>query len=280
MMKKLTLQRIILFLALLFVSNGLIAQELRLLLAEANTCVSKHQNARAEQLFKKAIKSTNPTDIDLYLVYTNLGAVQQRMKKNKQALLSYNNALLLKPTSLNALNNRGTLKLEMKDYGGAMNDFNAAIQLDSLKEDAFINRSYLHKIMKDTAAAIRDLKSALRIKPYNVSARNSYATILMRQGKLDDALKMFTSLVEEFPSQPIMLYNMAQIYNRMKKYGQALSYANRTLRLNPTYDAAYIVRAEIYLATDDHTLAKKDLKKAISIGNKDPKAKQLLALCK
>lgn len=274
------MRKIISFIAIQLVVNGLFAQEFRQLIAEANARASKHQDAKAAQLLKKAIRITNPNEIDLYLVFTNLGAVQQRMHKNKDALASYNSALKLKPTSLFALNNRGVLKMGLNDYQGALADFGAAIQFDSLKEDAYINRSYLYKHQKDTAAAIKDLKRALRLKPYNAAARNSYADVLMCQGKLDEALKICAGLLDEFPHQPQMLNNMAEVYIRMKKYDQAMTYVNQAINVNAAFDAAYIVRAEIYLAAGDQKAAKKDLKKASSIGNKNPKIEKMLSSCR
>lgn len=269
----------ILILVLTIVSIFTYSQTAREWLNKANVHISKNENKKAEQCLLKAISLTDPAEIDLYKTYANLGTVQRRIDKKKEALDSYNKALRIMPTSVFVLNNRASLKLDLKDFKGALEDYNIALHLDSLNEEIYINRAYLYKKMRDTSACVLDLKKALKIKPYSLPARNNYADVLMNQGKLTEALKIFTDLSNEYPNEPILLNNLAEVNLKMKNLDVALKYVNKAIAIKPAYDVAYVTRAEVAIANGDLKSAKKDLQKAVKLGNDDSKTLSLLSKC-
>ena len=82
------------------------------LITRAMDAVEKDSLYQAEGLFKEALK-LEPANMRNALLFSNLGTVQRRMGKNKEALESYSLALNLTPYSVTMLLNRASLYLEM-----------------------------------------------------------------------------------------------------------------------------------------------------------------------
>lgn len=254
-------------------------QNKKQLLEKAKVCWSKDDYEGAEQLIKKAIEITSNDSEDLYLLYTNLGTAQRRNERKKAALESYDIAHKLKPNSVYVLNNRASLRCHLTDYQGGLDDYAQSLAIDSLNEDTYIGRSHLYKVMCDTTSAIRDLQSVLRINPKNLSARNNIADVQMARGQLNEAMATFTSLLDEYPNDPIIINNIAEIYLKMKDFDKSMQTINKAIKIKGSYAGAFLTRGEIYLKLGELKRAKKDFQQAIKLKCDDDKVFGLLDQC-
>ena len=92
------MKRITILLLGWLVCSQLSAQTYEEWIARAMDAVEKDSLYQAEQSFKEALK-LEPANMRNALVFSNLGTVQRRMGKNKEALESYSLALNLTPYS-------------------------------------------------------------------------------------------------------------------------------------------------------------------------------------
>ena len=99
------------------------------LISHAMDAVEKDSLYQAEELFKKALK-LEPANMRNALLFSNLGTIQRRMGKNKEALESYSLALNRTPYSITMLLNRASLYLEMDYKDKAYVDYCNVIDLD------------------------------------------------------------------------------------------------------------------------------------------------------
>ena len=76
------------------------------------------------------------------------------------------------------------------------------------------------------------LKSWLSSHPDDVALRITYATLLQTQGKFDAAEKEYEKAMEKQPNNPVVLNNLAWMYDR-KKDPRAISVAKHAYELNP-----------------------------------------------
>ena len=83
-------------------------------ITRAMDAVEKDSLYLAEQLLKDALNS-DPANMKNALLLSNLGTIQRRMGKNKEAIESYTLAINKTPFSVTMLLNRASLYLEM-DY--------------------------------------------------------------------------------------------------------------------------------------------------------------------
>lgn len=273
-------QSLCLLLGLLF-SLNIFAQSASDLIYQSNVAISKEQYEKAESLIKKLIDITPVTSSDLCYFFSNLGTVQLRSGKEKDALYSYNIADELCPNDPFILNNRANLKSRMKNYEGAISDYTKSIQVDSTNEETFLSRSVMYKRAKDTLSAVNDLQYIItKINPNSIPAQNNYADVLMSRGLLTEAMSIFDNLLKEKPNEPILLQNKGEVYFKQKEYDKALEYVNKALKINPKYANAYVTRGEIQLELGNFKKAKSDFQKAIKLNCSNEKAFQLLERCR
>ncbi len=108
------MKRVCLYIVAMLACCQLSAQTYDELITRAMNAVERDSLYQAEAWFKKALQK-EPANMRNALLFSNLGTIQRRMGKNKEALESYSLALNLTPYSVTMLLNRASLYLDM-DY--------------------------------------------------------------------------------------------------------------------------------------------------------------------
>ena len=108
------MKRVYLYIVAMLACCQLSAQTYDELITRAMNAVERDSLYQAEAWFKKALQK-EPANMRNALLFSNLGTIQRRMGKNKEALESYSLALNLTPYSVTMLLNRASLYLDM-DY--------------------------------------------------------------------------------------------------------------------------------------------------------------------
>jgi len=96
---------------------------------KAMNAVEKDSLYEAEKYFKNAL-NTDPANMRNAMLLSNLGTIQRRMGKNKEAIESYTLAINKSPHSVTMLLNRASLYLEMDHLDKAYSDYCNVIDLD------------------------------------------------------------------------------------------------------------------------------------------------------
>jgi tetratricopeptide (TPR) repeat protein/TolB-like protein len=115
-----------------------------------------------------------------------------------------------------------------------------AIQIDpSLGEAhatlALIDSSYYF----DWNAAESEYQAAIRLSPNYVTAHHWYAEFLTMMGKFDLAEAEFDVARNLDPASPIILTDLAQLYNFEKKYQRSIATLDEVLKLDPAFHLAH-----------------------------------------
>ena len=129
------MKRIILGFFCLMFSFRLSAQTYDQYISQAMDAIETDSLAKAEMFFKEALK-LEPANIKNALLFSNLGTIQRRIGKKKEALESYSLALNLTPYSITMLLNRASLYLEMDMLDKAYLDYCNVIDLDAKNKEA------------------------------------------------------------------------------------------------------------------------------------------------
>ena len=79
---------------------------------------------------------------------------------------------------------------------------------------------------------------ALSIKPDYVDAHNNLGIVYKKQGRLDEAIDKFLTVLKLNPDDPITHYNLAWTYNMKELNYKAIEELEFALRLKPDYTQA------------------------------------------
>lgn len=99
----------------------------------------------------------------------------------------------------------------------------------------------------DKPAAMLKLDQFLAKNPKNFEGRLLRGIILSQQGKMEEAISLFTLLNKENPKSPIPLNNLAVIYAGQKEYAKALSTLDTVKTLDPNYPIVHVNIGDIYI---------------------------------
>lgn len=151
-------------------------------------------------------------------------------------------------------------------------------QINSKSNKEFVSDFYaimgdiLHEKGKSTEAyAAYD--SCLQWKPDNISCLNNYAYFLSEEDKdLDKAERMSKKTIDEEPENPTYLDTYAWILFKQKRYEEAQKYIDKVLELSPSPDATLLEHAgDIYSKTGNTKEAVAFWKKALEGKSKNAK---------
>lgn len=130
-------------------------------------------------------------DADYYDAYLHLGLLYAA-KKNRLAVDYYNNALKIKPNSIEAYYDRGKFFQDIGDYKNAENDYNIILKLNPNYQFAHFNLGVICLLRDDKSAeeAVKHFDNAIKIDSQYFHAYfgrgTAYQALNQMQKALDD----------------------------------------------------------------------------------------------
>lgn len=143
-------------------------------------------------------------DPKYYEAYIQLGLIFHR-KLNRLALDYYNNALNVRPQSIEAMYNIAMFYQDTKNYDKALEEYKMILQIDPKNANANHNIGWI-----------------------NMEIKHNYA----------EAEKYFSLSIQSDTLSINAIYNRGLTYERMKKLDNAMADYHRALRLDPSYELA------------------------------------------
>jgi tetratricopeptide (TPR) repeat protein len=125
------------------------------------------------------------------------------------------------------------------------------------------------------AEALDRLNAYLAQHPKDARARFLSGVILTEQNKVQDAIKVFTELTQDYPELPEPYNNLAVLYAGLGDYDKARKALEMAIRTHPSYAVAHENLGDIYA-----TLASQAYDKALQLDNNNATARKKLALIK
>ena len=113
-------------------------------------------------------------------------------------------------------------------------------QSDEYQEASKLFRAGQH------AQALERVDNILKSTPKDARARFLKGLILTEQSKPADAIKIFTSLTEDFPELPEPYNNLAVLYASQGQYDRARGALEMAIRTHPSYATAHENLGDIY----------------------------------
>jgi tetratricopeptide (TPR) repeat protein len=140
--------------------------------------------------------------------------------------------------------------------------------------DDYQEGSRLYKEGK-RAEALDRLNAYLGQHPKDARARFLSGVILTEQNKIQEAIKVFTELTQDYPELPEPYNNLAVLYAGLGDYDKARKALEMAIRTHPSYAVAHENLGDIYA-----TLASQAYDKALQLDTNNATARKKLALIK
>src|ERR1700674_4688726 len=117
---------------------------------------------------------------------------------------------------------------------------NVAIAADEIEESTRLLRQ------GNQAQALDRINAFLNTNPKDARARFLKGLILTEQNKPADAIKVFTSLTEDYPELPEPYNNLAVLYASQGQYDKARKSLEMAIRTHPSYAIAHENLGDVY----------------------------------
>lgn len=201
---------------------------------------------------------------DVAEAYNERGAAYDRKGDRERAISDYSTAIRIGPGNALAYGNRGLAHYKNEAYDLAIADFDEAIRLDPQYSVAYNGRGVAYSKKGDHRKAIADFTEAIRLKGFYANAYNNRGIAHANIGNFTQAIADLKIAVQ-IEDNPKFYNELAWTYFRAGQARDGLPYADRAVRLNPSYANAYDTRGSIYEALGEHASAIVDFKKALSL---------------
>ena len=223
----------------------------------------------AEEALREALR-IEPGNPGNGMLLLNLGTIQRRQGKLKEAEESYTIGLAFLPNNLTLLNSRAQLFAEMEKYPEAINDYTEVIYHEPENEDAYYERALCKLMNQDTLGARLDLEQIDRFNPKSAKSRLGMAYVYKAQQMWREASELYDALIERNPRNASLLRERAEVFYFSNRMGAALDDVNKSIDFDPRDPYSYLLRAQIRYAKGDKEFARRDLNQALELGlNKD-----------
>lgn len=259
----------------LCLGGHLSAQTYDELVGKAMDAIEQDSLQQAELLFKEALR-LEPANIKNALLFSNLGTIQRRMGKKKEALESYSLALNKTPFSITMLLNRASLLLDMDYIDKAYVDYCSVLDMDPTNKDALMFRAYIYMRRRQYHDARLDYKKFLEEEPGNKTARIGMAMVNQKDKRYQESLEEFNRLIVDYPKDVSLLKARAELEVEMNTLDMALLDLESAARLDPNDPEIYVMCGDIYMLQDKRRDAYAAFEKAIKLGIPRPELQDKL----
>ena len=155
----------------------------------------------------------------------------------------------------------------------------AALLLVSQMQAGFAANSYedASKLFKqgNYAGALEKIETLITANPRDARARFLKGLILTEQNKPADAIKVFTTLTEDYPELPEPYNNLAVLYASQGQYDKARKSLEMAIRTHPSYAIAHENLGDVYAK-----MASEAYDKALQLDRSNAAAQTKLAMIK
>ena len=155
----------------------------------------------------------------------------------------------------------------------------AVLLLVSQMQAGFAANSYedASKLFKqgNYAGALEKIETVIAANPKDARARFLKGLILTEQNKPADAIKVFTSLTEDYPELPEPYNNLAVLYASQGQYDKARKSLEMAIRTHPSYAIAHENLGDVYAK-----MASEAYDKALQLDRSNAAAQTKLAMIK
>jgi spermidine synthase len=154
------------------------------------------------------------------------------------AMVTYDEALRLKPDLSEAQNNLGTALLSRGQVDQAITHYIEALRLKPDLAEAHNNLGAALFSRGQVDQAITHYTEALRLKPHFAKAYNGLGAALAKLGRNQEAIAMFQKAIQINPNFSSAYYNLGLLFARQGDVDKAITMFQKVVQINPNNTVA------------------------------------------
>ncbi len=212
----------------------------------------------------------------------NAGLAYSQSNQMAKATEAFRKALELKPENSAALHGLALAQSKSNMYDEAAKTYAHITELTPDDQTAWINLAYCLRAKGDTEAEVNALEEALKhgTDPVKTAmVRRSLATYFYKKGdpaSITRSQDEFEHSLKDAPDNPEALNGLGLLYQKQKKYDDAIRSFKQAVAVKPNFDDAYNNLGVAYEAKKDPANAKLSYRKALQINPKNALAQKNL----
>jgi arylsulfatase A-like enzyme len=188
-------------------------------------------------------------------LYARLWRLYEKRKDRDKVVKTLREAISAFPEDVGSQMHLAQVYSVMKKYDLVISHGRQILERDPANPVAHILMGDAYTVLRDFDEAQANLEKALKLEPENISLLIKYAELLITQGKIPEALKVYDVLItkEDILKDHEFLYKLALFYAKNGNDRQAEVLMERCCRLHPSgryyfYHAVILSRLEDYEA--------------------------------
>lgn len=206
----------------------------------ADNYIKRERWEDAERMLIAAMR-LEPANFSNALLFSNLGVVRTEMHRYPEALDAFELGLSLSPGSTTLRNNRARTLILVGDYETAKADLDTSLSTDSLQQWPLQIRGTILLSDGKIDEARKDFLSLSRHFPSNAAAMTGLARVAQREGKLPEALRYLDEAISIDDSEDLHGERIILKIN-MQKYSEAAEEIRTCIKKNPENPYFYLWR--------------------------------------
>ncbi len=206
--------------------------------------------------------------------------------RNEEAAATADSLIELYPSDAEAHVLRGNIYERTKQYDAALGMYVQAIAVDSMYAPAAMSLGYAYSAQGDGESAIHAMRRYIRLVPDAADPRASYADVLLRMGRYDEALEQYRKSLEFKPDYWYSINRIGDVYTIMgrlreasKQYSLGLS---KMIVNNQTRSGYVAIEADLAMKRGEYDVALRLFDQALTLDTLSLRARfgMVLALSK
>jgi tetratricopeptide (TPR) repeat protein len=199
------------------------------------------------------------------IAYVNLGALLNSEKQYEAAIGCFQQAIRLKPGTVEPHNNMGIALTELGRYDEALFEFQEALRCDPDYPPAHYRLGVLYAKMNRLDEAEQQLLKTITYGPPMPEAFFDLGVIWERQGKRDRAPKAYRDALRIKPDYAFAHNNLANLLAEDGKLEEAIDHYRQAVVADPKLETAHHNLAILLLRTGDTNSAIEHLRVAVQL---------------
>ncbi len=175
------------------------------------------------------------------------------------------------------LYNAGLKKQQLEDWYGASEDFQQAIQHNPAFGEAWFQLSKVTYELNDFNLCLSYLETAEKYVKDRTDVLNLRGMSLISLGRLDEAQKIFNSIIEDYPNNVEARFGLAEIQLYSGSFDRAQTFYLDALKRQGTNRKALLSLAVLSAETGKNDLAEKYILQALKYHASEPEVHYLAA---
>ncbi|MBS1487426.1 MAG: tetratricopeptide repeat protein [Bacteroidetes bacterium] len=155
-----------------------------------------------------------------------------------------------------------------QDVDRALNDMDAYLSVITDNSKAFLLRALINQQGGNEDQLLPDVDKAIALGNINPQLLRWRATLLLEQGKYDEARKEFLS-IKNFADDPELETNLAMAYHSLNQLDSALICIQNAIELDKNFLGSYLYGASFLIDTEKYSHALDYLNQGLTIDSKN-----------